>query len=281
VGSWRALVIVWAQALACYHPSAALDMPCAANGDCPTGQTCDLGQMTCVGSGNVIGDAAIDAPAPHDAPAPRDAPPALDAATPAIAFRQAVASKPTDADLTMALPHAVQPGDAIVVCLNIPATQGVDLSAVTDSLGNHYDVVVTNVFGDGQVHYVAAAYDALAGVDTLALKFTGQIGSGGTDWFALEYAGLAGSDAFDVSAAMTGSGTMMFSGAATTHAGNELIVGYAEAPGASPSTNDTERITQSGNLVEDRVEGSAGSYGAGATTTAGNWTMIMAAFRGQ
>jgi hypothetical protein len=72
----------------------------------------------------------------------------------------------------------------------------------------------------------------------------------------------------------------MLSGLTTTHYDNELLLGYAEAPDATAGGNYTARVTQSGNLVEDEVSGSAGSHGASATTTDGGWTMILTAFRG-
>jgi hypothetical protein len=278
VGSWRAVIFVWAQALACYHPSVGLDMPCSMNGDCPTGQSCDMAQMECVVPGTAFDSGVVDTAAPVDTPQDGSAP--VDAGIPSIAFRQAVNDKPSGSDVSLSLTHPVQAGDAIVMCLNFAADTGTKLTAVTDSLGNSYDIVVNTFFGDGEAHYVAAAYGSPGGHDTLTLQLDGSVGSGGTDWFVLEYAGLLGSDAFDASAAQTGSGTMMQSGVATTHYDNELLLGYAEAPSASPAGNYTERATQSGNLVEDEVSGSAGMHGAIATTTAGSWTMILTTFRG-
>ena len=278
MGSWRAVIFVWAQALACYHPSVALDMPCSMDGDCPAGQSCDMAQMECVVPGTTFDGGVVDAPPPRDAPQDGSAP--GDASIPSISFHQAANDKPSDADLTLALAHPVQAGDAIVMCLNFSAATGAKLTAVTDSLGNSYDIIVNSFFGDGEAHYVAAAYGSPPGHDTLTLQLEGSMGSGGTDWFVLEYAGLIGSDAFDASAAATGSGTEMQSGFATTHYDNELLLGYAEAPSATAAGNYTARVTQSGNLVEDEISGSAGMHGAIATTTAGSWTMILTTFRG-
>jgi hypothetical protein len=281
--AWR--VFVWAQLLACYHPSVASNMPCASNGDCPTGQMCNAAQV-CVPFGTVE-DSGIETLPPidamHDAPAEK-----MDAAVPAIAFRQAAMTKPTSSALTMSLPHAVDAGDAILVCLNFPVGgvgTGPELEAVTDSLDNTYDIVVSNYIADGQAHYVAAAYGSPAGLDTLTLAMAGDIGSGGTDWFALEYANLLATSAFDVAAENngdnTGSNAFMTSDHATTRFGNELILGYAEAPGATVGTGFVQHASESGNLVESQVQANAGSYQATASTTTGSWTMIMATFRGQ
>ncbi len=281
----------------CFHPTTAFDVPCSTSGACPDNQVCDPSRSppTCVAA---LADASaqqIDAPvseldAPVDDARPDGMMPKPDAATDApmvmidapppipILYVQSNTTKPTSAVTTLTLPDAVASHDAIIVCLNYPV--GPTLTSITDSAGNTYDVVVGPINANSTSHYVAIALDVTGATsDTLTLTLSAATG-GGSDWFALEYSGLAHANAFDVTDNASGMGTAMTSGAATTTFGHELILGYAEASSATPGTNFTMRATQSGNMVEDRTAASTGSFTATATNTSGNWTMILATFRG-
>ena len=165
------------------------------------------------------------------------------------------------------------------MCLNYPVSGGAALESVTDTAGNAYDIIVGPVLGANDVHYIAVATNVHSGTNTLTVTLTLAPG-GGSDLLVLEYRGLAFSNAFDATANMTGSGTAMDSGAATTTSGSELVVGFAEAASASPGAGFTRHAMQTGNIVEDMTATKAGSYSATATTTAGGWTMLMATFRG-
>src|SRR5262249_34390193 len=71
------------------------------------------------------------------------------------------------------------------------------------------------------------------------------------------------------------------SGSATTTAANELIFGAGAADGAftAAGTGFTQRqITSYGDLGEDEITSSAGSYSATGTTVNGGWVMQMASF---
>lgn len=275
----------------CYHPTVAPEVPCSAEGHCPDNQVCDFGRSppTCV---QTIGDAprSIDVPVPDDAPTdaridarPVDARP-IDGPVgpPPILFKQAAMSKPTAMVSTLAFPGSVGAHHAIVVCLNFPVASGATLTSITDSLNNTYSVLVGPFSGAGDLHYIAAAYDTAAGADTLTISFSiAPTTGGGTDLMIMEYSGVALANAFDVHAEATGTGTAMDSGPATTTFGHELIVGYAEAPAATPGSAFTERALQTGNLTEDQIVTAIGTYDATATTTTGTWTMMMATFKGQ
>jgi hypothetical protein len=269
----------------CYHPNAALDVPCSADKTCPDNQLCDtsLSPPLCVAS---IADAhpsdvsrVIDASLIDATQALIDA--ALDApsATVPISFVQVKSVAPTAKLTTLTLNAAVTAHDAIIVCLNYPSTTGllVDLS---DDLGNTYDVVVGPIDAGGDLHYVAVALDVIGGTDSVTLTL--PLPPNGADLFVLEYAGLALANAFDVSAHQSGTTTAMTSGNATTTSAHELVLGYAEADAATRGTGFANRETLNGNMVEDQVVNATGAYSATATTTtATTWTMIMATFRGQ
>ena len=287
--------------LGCYHPSAAVDVPCSSNGTCPDGQVCDLGHAppVCVASvsdaklpgdaappndaggekldsGSPQHDAAVDAGSMTDAGAMTDA----GSTPPPITFVQVSTVKPAAATTMLGLNQAVTAHDAIIVCLNYPTAAGT-LTSLTDSQGNAYNVVVGPISSGGDVHYVAVALNVSGGADTLTVSLSAAPQSG-ADLFVLEYSGLALANAFDVFAHQSGTATALTSGSATTTAAHELILGYAEASATTAGAGFASRATLSGNLVEDEVATTAGAHTATATTTSsGTWTMIMATFRGQ
>ena len=265
----------------CYQPTFTTNVPCGPNGTCPTDQQCDFGRAppTCV---TQLGDAGPrDAPADSRIDSPvRDAPSDAPAAVVPIAYVQSTTSKPSVAVTTLALANPVAVHDAIIVCLNFPSSNAAVLSSITDTLGNSYLVVVGPVNAAGDLHYVAVAANSAAGADTLTVTLSATPASG-ADLFMLEYSGLAFLNPFDVTANSNGNGTAMSSGPATTTKGHELVLGYAEAPSASVGAGFTLRSNNTGNIVEDNVVTTTGSYDATATTTTGAWTMIMATFKGR
>ena len=86
----------------------------------------------------------------------------------------------------------------------------------------------------------------------------------------------------DVTAAASGSGTAASSGSATTTSANELIVGAntVKQHNTAAGSGFTQRILTSpnGDLAEDQIVTTAGSYAATATLSGGAWVMQMATF---
>jgi hypothetical protein len=200
---------------------------------------------------------------------------------PPITFVQANTIKPTAAITPLPFNSPVAVHSAIVICLNFPASSGAKLAGISDTLNNNYSVVVGPVVGNSAVHYVAVALDSKAGPDTINVAAT-VAPNGGSDLLALEYSGLSLSGAFDVTASNSGTTVAMASGTATTTFAHELIIGYGEASAVAAGAGYTGRATISGNLVEDMIVSSAGSYEATATTTTtAGWQMIMATFKGR
>ena len=100
----------------------------------------------------------------------------------------------------------------------------------------------------------------------------------------LEYSGLDQVNPVDVTAAAIGTNATSNSGAATTTNANDLIVGanivYTSTTG--PGTGFTKRMITSpdGDIAEDRVVTTAGSYSASAPLIrSGPWIMQMVAFK--
>lgn len=232
------------------------------------------------------GDASSDGSQSADAPeaeVPPEASGADAGSPPPIAFVQAAAggaTKETTASVTFA--NAISSHDAVIVAIGIG--NGATVTQVSDSIGNDYQIVVgPTTEGPGVLaSYIAFAGDVAGGADTVVVKVSG---SGYLDVYIHEYSGLALSNAFDVGSGATGTSTAtngVSSGSATTDAGNELIFGFGNASGTlTVGTGFTARSTFDGNLTEDMIAVTAGSYQATATASTDEWGMIMGAFHGQ
>jgi len=89
---------------------------------------------------------------------------------------------------------------------------------------------------------------------------------------------------FHVGVSATGSGSLASSGALTTAASSELLfaAGMTGAVFTAPGSGFTSRIVTSpdGDLVEDAVAASPGSYTATASLSGGIWQLQLAAFQG-
>ena len=101
----------------------------------------------------------------------------------------------------------------------------------------------------------------------------------------LEYSGLDTTSPLDVTAGAAGSSASANSGVAATTSSNELIFGAGMTASrySAAGTGFTSRIITSadGDIAEDQVVTSAGSYSASAPLTSSNWVMQMATFKAQ
>jgi hypothetical protein len=168
----------------------------------------------------------------------------------------------------------------IVACFDFNSTT-VSGSA-SDSLGNHYEMVVGPYDRTGFRHYVAIATDSAAGTDTVTITadaFTSM------QIYLHEYAGVAATNAVDQVAMAIGTSTAvdaLASGYATTTSAPELIFGYAEMSGSGTAGSGFEmRSNLDGNVTEDAIATTAGPYEAVATMNQGGtqWSMIMVTLR--
>jgi hypothetical protein len=87
----------------------------------------------------------------------------------------------------------------------------------------------------------------------------------------------------DVVAAAQGSGAPSNSGSMTTGNAHDLLVGanLVQWITTGPGVGYTKRVitTPDGDLLEDSIVTTTGSYGATAPVTGGKWIMQMVAFR--
>jgi chitodextrinase len=211
---------------------------------------------------------------------------ATTAATPAIAFVQVNSAVPQTDQATVTVPFTLAQAagnlNVVVVGWNSPTGQ---VLSVTDTRGNTYvravGPTVHASFGTQSIYYAANVQAAAAGANIVTVTFGAPVPY--ADIRIAEYSGIAPINPVDVVAAATGSGTSSNSGMATTTNPTDLIVGanmvtsFTSAAGAS----FTSRVitVPDGDILEDRVVTTTGSYNATATQTSGSWIMQMVAFK--
>jgi hypothetical protein len=137
-------------------------------------------------------------------------------------------------------------------------------------------------FGSQSVYYAKNIRAAGGGSNTVTVTFS--TAASAPDVQILEYSGADTNSPVDVTAANSGSSNSSNSGSATTTNPTDLILGanlvYTATGG--PGGGFTSRmITEpDGDIGEDQMTSTAGSYSASAPLTAsGQWIMQMVAFR--
>ena len=100
----------------------------------------------------------------------------------------------------------------------------------------------------------------------------------------MQYSGLDNSFPVDAVAAAGGNGTLSDSGPLITTNSNDLLfaANYVSSVTSGPGTGFTSRIitTPDGDIAEDRLVSSTGTYNGTAPLSAGTWVMQMVALRG-
>jgi hypothetical protein len=200
-----------------------------------------------------------------------------------IAFVQAGETDNASANtVSLAFGRDVGAHDSIIACVTVYTT-AVTLVGVTDSRQNAYTTVMGPLDGNGTRHYLALASNVTGGPDTL----TATMSANPSAYLSIhihEYAGLADSNAFDVGSFSTGTSNAvdgMQSGAKSTSANLELVFGYGIASTTAPGTGFTARTGfETGDVTEDEIVATRGTYQATATMTSGTqWEMVTALFK--
>ena len=142
-----------------------------------------------------------------------------------------------------------------------------NITSVTDSAGNTYQLAVPTARGSGvsqAIYYATNIKAAAAGTNTVTTTF--NTATPYVDIRALEYSGLDPVNPFDVGTSASGTGTSANSGTVTTTAANALIFGAGITTGgfSAAGTNFTTRIITipDGDIAEDRIVTTAGAYSA-------------------
>jgi hypothetical protein len=173
-------------------------------------------------------------------------------------------------------------GDTNIVAIGWNDTTAA-IQSVTDGAGNVYQPAVATYRGNGlsQALYYASSIAAAAAGNQVSVTFDQPAAF--VDLRVAEYVGLSPSGAFDTGASASGSGGSANSGAVTTSASGELLVaaGMTGAVFTAPGAGWTTRVSTApdGDILEDSVAASQGSYSATASLSTGTWLLQMAAFK--
>lgn len=189
---------------------------------------------------------------------------------------------PSVAQVDVPMKQPVTSGDLLVAAIGW-YDDTVKLTSVTDSLGNTFHpasdpVIVTGSKAMVQVVYFASGVTGGA-TDTLTAKFDDRADS--PDVRVAEYSGLAPTKADGV-ASQSGTSADPTTGPLTTQLAPMLLV----AAGLTYNTNFTAAgpdftvrvISESGNLLEDRVVDRPDTYTAHAVMQQSGWLMQLVAF---
>ena len=160
-----------------------------------------------------------------------------------------------------------------------------NISSVTDSAGNTYQVAAPTARGSGlsqAIYYAKNITAAAAGANTVTVIFNTAVRY--ADVRILEYSGLDTDAPLDVSGSAAGTTLLADSGNVTTSSANELIFGAGMTVKrfTAPGAGFTARVITSpdGDIAEDRTTTTAGNYAATAPLrNAGAWLMQVATFR--
>jgi hypothetical protein len=238
---------------------------------------CDFGL-----SGLSGGTAEADAGAAEDSSVPVPPPPtdaAGDAAAPNVpSFVQSVAAASYDASLASATFEAgVSPGDTIIVAFDYGEAGGPPVS-VNDTQNDTFTPLIDWIGGNGSHFAVSAAVGVVGGPTNVTAQVTTE--TRGIELYVHEYAGVS---AAGVSAGANGSSNAVDgvqTPLLTTTVPNELVFAYGVSGIVKPGTGFTARSTFHGNLTEEKIAATPGSYRGVATMTQGTgWTLVAATFK--
>ena len=156
-------------------------------------------------------------------------------------------------------------------------------ASVTDSLGNTYTSAVSPARWNSSKYSTQIFYatNVASGADTVTATFATSVTQFGIV-YAHEYSGIRAAAPLDVTASATGTSGSLNSGSAPTSYATDLIFagGVSANTVSAAGSGFTARSKAEGNMTEDRVVTTVGSYSATATNSAGAWGMQMVAFKG-
>jgi hypothetical protein len=201
-----------------------------------------------------------------------------------ITYVQGNYATPQSSQSAIAVPFntAQTAGDLnVVVVGSNDSTALVD--SVTDSAGNTYDLAVgPTVIGGTASQSIYYAKNIAGGTNTITVAFSDAAAY--PDIRILEYKGADQYSPVDVVAASSGNSATSSSGSATTINATDLIFGanlvLTTTSGAASGFVDRLLTSPDGDIAEDRMTSSAGTYSVTAPLSpAGPWIMQMVAFR--
>jgi hypothetical protein len=188
--------------------------------------------------------------------------------------------------VTVSFPAAQAAGDLNVVVVGWNDSTAT-VSTIRDKSGNTYTRAVGPTIQSGvasqSIYYAKNIAAAAAGANTVTITFSRAAIY--PDIRILEYKGADPNSPVDVTAAGTGNGATSSSGSVTTTSATDLIFGanlVQTITTTSGSGFASHLLTKpDGDIAEDRLVTSAGSYSATAPLNSGQWIMQLVAFRAQ
>jgi len=158
------------------------------------------------------------------------------------------------------------------------------VESVTDSAGNVYAVAAAPVVLSGVASHTMYYAKNIVGSASNTITVTFDAAAKFVDLRIAEYSGLDPANPLDGSAGRSGNTYQSASGQIITSAASDMLVAanFTSQTTNAPGLGFTQRVMTSpdGDILEDRLTVSAGSYGAEAQIDAlATWVMQMVAFR--
>ncbi len=203
-----------------------------------------------------------------------------------ITFRQGNYAVPQSPQTTVTVPY---PGAQLAGDMNVVVVAWTDstatITSVTDSRGNPYGVAVPPTVLAGKasqaIYYAPNIGAASAGANSVTVRF--NVAAQFPDVRILEYSGLDPASPLVGGVGASGTSATSNSGSLTTVVPNVLLVAgnVVETSTNGPGTGFTSRLltTPNGDIAEDRIVSTTGTYSATAPMASGYWVMQMAAFQ--
>jgi hypothetical protein len=159
------------------------------------------------------------------------------------------------------------------------------VTGVTDSRGNAYALAVGPTVMAGKashaIYYANNIVPAVGGTNTITVRF--NVAAVYPDVRILEYSGLDTSNPLVGGVGSSGTSGTANSGSLTTTTPNVLLVAgnvvQTTTSGAGAGFTSRMITNPDGDIAEDRIVATVGTYSATAPLSTGYWVMQMAAFR--
>jgi len=184
----------------------------------------------------------------------------------------------TGASVSASFHSPTQAGNTIVAYV---IWNNIGSVALTDSLCDTFvNICAPVAWGNGYSAQIFYASKIVGGTDTVTAMFRTSVTAFGV-LYVHEYAGINPVSPVDVFASASGSSTTLNSGAAVTTSPNDLIFGAGVSDNSVTAAGSgfTSRDMAYGNITEDHIATSIGSYSATATHNGQKWGMQLVAFR--
>jgi hypothetical protein len=202
-----------------------------------------------------------------------------------IAFVQVASAVPASGTtVSVTYAGAQSAGNTSIVAIGW-SNSTASVTAVTDTKGNTYVQALAPTVQSGiqsQVIYIASNIAAAtAGTNQVKVTFSASVLF--PDVRILEYSGLAAVSPIEAAIGAAGSGTTSNSGSLTTVNANDLLfaANYVTSGTTAAGAGYTSRVITNpdGDIAEDRIVTTAGSYSATATMSSGSWVMQLVALK--